>query len=113
MIRPLVPKTRSDTAYWGFRPYFLVASAVNTGHPVVQNLKEEENLVVARGEGSHSVQIGLVQAARQVTPLRGVVQGVEQSAQTEPHSPVGCQDIGQEGLFVVRRRAPRAAESFM
>ena len=25
MIRPLVPKTRNDTAYWGFRPYFPVA----------------------------------------------------------------------------------------
>ena len=39
--------------------------------------------------------------------------GVEQSVQTESHPHVGCQDIGQEELFVGRRRAPRAAGSFM
>ena len=32
-----------------------------------------------------------------------LLNGANQSVQTEPHLPVGCQEIGQEKLFVVAK----------
>ena len=50
---------------------------------VAQNLKKEENAVVARGEGSESAHMGLAQAARQ-----GILSG---SSRTNVRSLGSCQ----------------------